>query len=120
LLVFIDESGDPGFDIEHGSTPLFVVTAVIFRTEAAASACRDRIRAVRAELGLPAAVEFKFSKTSNRVRDYFLAAVATQDFFSILAVFDKKKLAVPDLRIKNAFYQYVTGFVYELLKTTRR
>jgi hypothetical protein len=57
LLVFIDESGDPGFDIEHGSTPLFVVTAVIFRAEAAASACRDRIRAVRAELGLPAGVK---------------------------------------------------------------
>lgn len=116
MLVFIDESGDPGFDIEHGSTPLFIVTAVAFRTDDVASTCRDRIRSVRAELSLPATAEFKFSKTSNRIREYFLNAIAAHDFFYMAAVFDKKKLAVPDLRIKKAFYQYVIGLAFELLK----
>lgn|SRR5487761_1121260 len=116
MLVFIDESGDPGFDIEHGSTPLFVVTTVIFRTEEAADACRHRIKAIRGELRLPQTAEFKFSKTSDRVREYLLSAVAAHDFFYMSAVFDKTKLAVPDLRIKKAFYQYVAGFAFESLK----
>jgi len=116
VLVYVDESGDPGFDIERGSTPLFVVTAAVFRTEDAADACRDRIKAIRGELKLPATAEFKFSKSSNRVREYFLNAVAAHDFFYMSAVFDKRKLAVPDLRIKKAFYQYVIGFAFELLK----
>ena len=30
MLVFIDESGDPGFKIEKGSSPVFVTAMVIF------------------------------------------------------------------------------------------
>ena len=30
MLVFIDESGDPGFKVEKGSTPVFAVAMVIF------------------------------------------------------------------------------------------
>ena len=116
MLVFIDESGDPGFDIEHGSTQWFVVTTVVFRTEEAANACRHRIKAIRGDLKLPQTAEFKFSKSSNRVREYFLNAVAAHDFFYMAAVFDKTKLAVPDLRTKTAFYQYVIGFAFEAVK----
>jgi hypothetical protein len=32
VLVFIDESGDPGFKLERGSSPVFVVAMVIFQT----------------------------------------------------------------------------------------
>jgi hypothetical protein len=31
MLVFIDESGDPGFKLKKGSSPIFVVTLVAFR-----------------------------------------------------------------------------------------
>jgi hypothetical protein len=30
VLVLIDESGDPGFKLQKGSTPVFVVSMVIF------------------------------------------------------------------------------------------
>lgn len=116
LWVYIDESGDPGFNIDHGSTPLFLIASVVFGNEQNASACRDRIKAVRGELKLPGTAEFKFSKTSNHVREYFLKAVAAHDFFYTAAVFDKRKLAVPDLGIKKAFYQYVIGLAFEMLK----
>lgn len=116
MWVYIDESGDPGFELDRGSTPLFVIASVIFGTERSASACRDRIKALRGELRIPESAEFKFSKSSNHVREYFLGAVAAHDFFYTAAVFDKRKLAVPDLRIKKAFYQYVIGLAFEMLK----
>ena len=30
MLVFIDESGDPGFKVEKGSTPIFGAAMVLF------------------------------------------------------------------------------------------
>ena len=30
MLVFIDESGDPGFSLERGASPIFVAAMVIF------------------------------------------------------------------------------------------
>ena len=30
MLVFIDESGDPGFKLGRGSSPVFVVAMVVF------------------------------------------------------------------------------------------
>ena len=29
MLVFIDDSGDPGFKLDRGSTPVFVIACVI-------------------------------------------------------------------------------------------
>jgi hypothetical protein len=36
MLVFIDESGDPGFRLEKGSSPVFVAALVAFRDPAQA------------------------------------------------------------------------------------
>ena len=33
MLVFVDESGDPGLKFNEGSSECFVVVAVIFQTE---------------------------------------------------------------------------------------
>jgi hypothetical protein len=32
MLVFIAESGDPGFKLKKGSTPIFIIALVAFRT----------------------------------------------------------------------------------------
>ena len=44
MLVFIDESGDPGFLVEQGSTSVFVVAMVIFEDGAAARVTEDVLR----------------------------------------------------------------------------
>ncbi|HUY87298.1 MAG TPA: DUF3800 domain-containing protein [Pirellulales bacterium] len=116
MLVFVDESGDAGMDVERGASQLFVVTGVMFHSEESAEACRNRIKAIRGELRLPAAAEFKFTKTSNKFREYFLESVAAHDFFYMSAVFDKRRLTGRDLRIKRSFYQYVVGFAFEFMK----
>lgn len=43
MLVFVDESGDPGMKLEGGSTPYFTVALVIFEDHEEATACDLRI-----------------------------------------------------------------------------
>ena len=78
MLVFIDESGDPGFKVSRGSSPVFTVVLVAFRdrdeaipTESAISSLATRLR-IRPE--------FKFNKCRPEVRDAFFNAVAPFGF----------------------------------------
>lgn len=51
MLVFIDESGDPGLKIEKGSSRYFTVSLVVFEDKEEALACDQRIGLLRRELG---------------------------------------------------------------------
>lgn len=105
MLVFIDESGDPGFRIEKGSTPIFVTAMVIFNDGDAAAASHAAIEqswARKIHKG-----EFKFSKCSNEVRDEFFAAICDCPFKVRAIVVQKGLLYSPYLRAdKDGFYEY--------------
>ncbi len=73
MLVFIDESGDPGFEMSRGSSPVFSVAMVIFNDGADALKTEVLIRA--ALIDLRAMPEFRFNKCSNGVRDGFFEIV---------------------------------------------
>jgi len=77
VLVFIDESGDPGFKVAKGSSQLFVVGMAIFDTVGAAHNVQERIDRVAQVLGHKP--EFKFSACRNVVRDGFFASVNQGD-----------------------------------------
>lgn len=47
MLVFVDESGDPGLKIDKGSSPLFIVALVLFEDNEDAKACDTRIDLLR-------------------------------------------------------------------------
>jgi hypothetical protein len=73
MLVFIDESGDPGFRLGRGSSAVFVTALVAFRDHAQARATHAAIEAAAARLGIKP--EFKFSKCRPEIRDAFFAAI---------------------------------------------
>ncbi|MCK6486505.1 MAG: DUF3800 domain-containing protein [Phycisphaerae bacterium] len=116
MLVFVDESGDPGMKLERASSPYFVVTAVLFEDHDEAGACDQRIDLIRRELGLPETVEFHFNKSSRRVREYFLQEVAPYQFFYIAVVLNKRKLFGPGFRYKASFYKYTVNLVFQNAK----
>lgn len=62
MLVFVDESGDPGLKLEQGSSTHFVVALVIFEDHDEAQAADDRIGLLRRELRLDPRYEFRFNK----------------------------------------------------------
>lgn len=53
MLVFIDESGDPGLKLDSGSTDYFIVTLVAFEDRDEATAADQRIQLLKGELGFP-------------------------------------------------------------------
>ncbi|HKZ35403.1 MAG TPA: DUF3800 domain-containing protein, partial [Patescibacteria group bacterium] len=69
MLVFVDDSGDPGFNLEKGASKFFVIACIIFDDELQAEKTAVAIKELRRELKFPDEVEFKFNKSKQRVRE---------------------------------------------------
>jgi hypothetical protein len=111
MLVFIDESGDPGFKLGRGSTAVFVAVLVAFADGEAAQAATAAIDALAARLRVRG--EFKFSKSRDAVRDDFFDAVCHCDFRVRSIVVRKGRVYSPHLRSeKEDFYRF---FVRQML-----
>lgn len=52
MLVFLDESGDPGLKIIQGSSRYFVIALVVFQDEEETTAIDQRLQLLRRELHL--------------------------------------------------------------------
>jgi hypothetical protein len=61
MLVFIDDSGDPGFKLDKGSSRYFVVACVIFDDNLDAEEAALKIKRLRRTLGWRNEQEFKFN-----------------------------------------------------------
>lgn len=118
MLVFIDESGDMGRKIESGSSRYFVVVLVLFEDNEEAVACDQRICLLRTEWRLVDNYEFKFQKMRRDLRESFLRAVLPYSFFYFGVVINKdpKKLFGEGFAVKESFYKYACGLVFENAK----
>jgi len=66
MLIFIDESGDSGLKVEHGSSRLFTISLVVFEEKDEALACDQRIDLLKRELGWKdVRSEFHFKRNSE-------------------------------------------------------
>lgn len=105
MFVFIDESGDPGFKLDQGSTQIFVAAMVMLDS---ADAARRTTAAMRsAQEALRVKPEFKFSKCHADVRDEFFRRMRGQDF-SVRAIVVRKGI-IRSQRLqtqKDEFYRY--------------
>jgi hypothetical protein len=115
MLVFIDESGDPGMKQKPGSSPLFVITAVMFREDYPALVCDRRIAALKATLRLHGRFEFHFQSCSDRFRRLFFEAVADCDFLYHSIVLDKARVVGEEFQEKDSFFRHTTGLAFEQL-----
>lgn len=114
MLVFIDDSGDPGFKINKGSSLVFVIACVIFDDELEAEKTAVAIKELRRDLKFPDSVEFKFSKSSREVREKFLQAVNGYKFKVRCLVIKKELIHSQKLRDnKNSFYSYAVKLLLE-------
>lgn len=112
MLVFIDESGDPGFKLSKGSSPIFVVALVAFSDADQSVRAASSIDELALQLGIKN--EFKFSNSRPEVRDAFFAKVMPFPFCVRAIVIKKDKIYSPHLRAdKDAFYSF---FVKNMLK----
>jgi len=114
MLVFIDDSGDPGFKLDKGSTKYFIIAMVIFDDDLEAEKTAVAIKEFRRELKWPDYREFRFYKLSRDIRLKFLEKVKQFDFRIRSLVVNKAIIRSDELRNnKDKFYAY---FIKEVLK----
>jgi len=115
VLVFIDESGDSGFEFGSGSSRYFVITAVIFNSEFAADACDRSIEGLKRKLGFHPGREFHFSQCSDKIRGEFFRCVATEDFCYHAFVINKQMLSAQAKTFQDgrSFYRFAVSIVCE-------
>lgn len=112
MLVFIDDSGDPGFKLEKGSSPVFVIACVIFDDELVAEKTAVAIKELRRLLKKPDTFEFKFNKANRVLRLKFLNHIAQFKFRIRTIVFEKTKIRSFELKTsKQSFYNYAVKMV---------
>ena len=106
-LVFIDDSGDPGFRFNKGSSRFFVIAAVIFDDTLEAEKTALAIKELKRAFRFPDDIEFKFNKSKKDVRIKFLETVCRSRFKIRSLVVDKKLIYSGELKnSKNSFYSY--------------
>lgn len=119
MLVFIDDSGDPGFRIDRGSTRAFVICCVIFDDELEAEKTAIAIKELRRKLRKPDYYEFKFNKCSREYRTKFLQAIAGFKFRVRALVMRKDLIRSPELkRSKESFYNFTIKTVLKYNEET--
>ena len=80
MLVFVDESGDPGLKLNQGSSKYFIVTLVVFEDVQDALDLDERIKLLRKELQFSAQFEFKFNRLHPDYRIKFLESISPYSF----------------------------------------
>ena len=110
MLVFIDESGDPGRKIDRGSSKFFVLAVVMIEDHDEAFRCAQDLTELARKLGRGAR-EFKFSKDSHETRIRFLDTVRPYGFTYRVFVLNKDpaKLYGPGFNAKDSLYKWVCG-----------
>jgi len=115
MLVLIDESGDAAFKIAQGSTPVFVISMVVFEDFKVAEDASKAISELRAHWRLKK--EFRFSNCADHIKDAFFAAVAPFEFRVCALVVEKSAIYSVHLREnKEHFYNF---FLQKLLGSTK-
>lgn len=113
-LVFIDDSGDPGFKIQKGSSSVFVIALVIFDDSLIAEEVSLAVKKLRRKLKFPDTVEFKFHKSRFRVKKEFLQTISRYNFRIRAIVVKKNKIYSDFLRTStDSFFNYI---VMQVLK----
>ncbi len=112
MIVFIDDSGDPGFKITKGSSRVFVICCVVFDDELEAEKTAIKIKELRRRLKKSDRFEFKFNKCSRKIRVEFLKAIADSKFRVRAIVMPKEKIYSEELkRSKESFYNFTIKMV---------
>lgn len=117
MLVFIDDSGDPGLQLEKGSSKIFVIALIIFDDSLEAEETALKIKKLRRELGKTDDFEFKFNKCSKELRVRFLKRITDSKFRIQALIIKKRGVLEKEKRVsKESFYSQV---IMRVLKYSR-
>ncbi|MBI4004563.1 DUF3800 domain-containing protein [Candidatus Roizmanbacteria bacterium] len=118
MLIFIDDSGDPGFKLAKGSSAVFVIALIIFDDNLIAEETALALKKLRRDLKFPDDAEFKFHKSRLRIKERFLEVASKFQYRVRAIIIRKEKIHSNFLRTSiDSFFNYT---VMELLKNSGR
>lgn len=114
MIIFIDESGDPGFKISRGSSPHFVIALIVFNEDLDAEETALKIKKLKRKLKKTDKFEFKFNGCNRSLREAFLQEIKDSTFKIRAIVFNKETMYSLHLRTtKEDFYNFSLRQVLE-------
>jgi len=116
MLVFVDESGDPGLKLDEGSSKYFIVILVIFEDSKDAEDLNLRIDLLRKELSFHPEFEFKFNNLRSDFRIKFLETISPYSFLYFGIVINKEELLNKAMQVKGSFFKYASSLVFQSAK----
>ncbi len=116
LYVFVDESGDLGFTKK--SSKYFVIASVETTDDKQFDSLFKKVRKSlkKKERDIP---EFKFTKTNQDTKLKILSKIAELDVSFSAVVLDKNTVAFHLRTKQQILYNYLTGFIVEILPVSR-
>jgi hypothetical protein len=120
MLVFLDESGDPGMKLQQGSSEYFFVALVIFDDNEEALRADRHIATLRENLRLDASFEFRFNKMNHRLRTRFLREMCGFDFYYYGIAVKKGLLTARGFHFGESFYKVACRYVFTNAKAVLR
>ena len=118
-LIFIDDSGDPGFKFNRGSSRYFVIACVIFDSKISAEYTSASIKMLKEQMGWKQEREFKFHRANDEQKKLFFSTIKKHEFKICALVVDKSKIVEPDLKKSESFYSYVIKKVLDNYKNMK-
>lgn len=120
MIIFLDESGDLGFDFaKEGTTHFFVVTLLVVKDEHQAKLIRKAVertlknKILRKRKKKVKNIEIKGAATALAVKKYFLEQLKDCCFGTYAIALEKKRV-FPDLkRVPDRLYNYVARKVID-------
>ncbi|HKM20258.1 MAG TPA: DUF3800 domain-containing protein [Candidatus Dojkabacteria bacterium] len=107
MIVFIDESGDPGIKLDKGSSPFFVLCMILFNSKSVVEKSRREVVRFKKSLGKSDCFEFKFRKANKELRLKFLSLVKDFDMRVVCLVVDKNSyFSHVVIKNKHDYYNY--------------
>ncbi|MGH7492820.1 MAG: DUF3800 domain-containing protein [bacterium] len=113
FYLFLDESGDLGFDFDKvGTTRHFVVTVLLLTSTVAMRAMERAVeRTIKTKISRNRAdrsgLELKGAKTDLKVKQYFFQQCANVDFEICTVILDKSILSGPLTERKSPLYNFL-------------
>ncbi len=115
-LIFIDDSGDPGFKFIRGSSHLFVIACVIFNSKISAEYTSASIKLLKERLGWKQEREFKFHRANDKQKKLFFGTIKKQDFVIQAIVVNKDTITDKNLQNSESFYSHIIKMILDSYK----
>lgn len=119
MVIYLDESGDLGFDFsKKGTTRYFIITILLCRTKESDKSIQQSVkRSLRNKIGKNVE-ELKGVNTAHPVKRYFLKHIKEQEWNIYTVILDKRQVN-PDLQSKQGkkrLYNYLSRVLIEQIE----